>query len=175
MDAGGKLRREQGARLRLAREAAGFKSARAAAMANDWAESSYRAHESGTRTIGQDDAEAYARRFRASGADVSASEILFGGRGTSQVRRGAPATGGAGNSDDADQLTPDHIEMAVNLSAYMLETQVSAKIAEAWRELVREAARNRESNQRLQDQLAHQKESAAKRDPAKSALRSKGR
>ena len=46
-------------------------------MDNGWAESTYRAHESGMRTIGQDDAERYAKRFRAKGADVSAQSILF--------------------------------------------------------------------------------------------------
>jgi SOS-response transcriptional repressor LexA len=40
--------------------------------------STYRAHEGGTRTIGQDDAERYARRFRAAGANITAPIILFG-------------------------------------------------------------------------------------------------
>jgi len=73
-----KLRKAQGARLLAARKTAGFRSAREAALANGWAESTYRAHESGTRTIGQDDAEKYARRFRSRGADISAQAILFG-------------------------------------------------------------------------------------------------
>lgn len=72
------MKKQQGIRLRQAREAAGYKSAREAALTNRWAESSYRAHESGTRTIGQDDAERYARRYRALGARVSARSILFG-------------------------------------------------------------------------------------------------
>jgi hypothetical protein len=71
------IRRQQGARLQAARRAAGYKSAREAALANRWPESSYRAHESGTRTIGQDDAERYARRYRAAGAKVTAKDILF--------------------------------------------------------------------------------------------------
>lgn len=79
MDAEAKIRREQGARLRKARLAAGFRSARAAALESDWAESSYRAHEAGTRTIGQDDAELYAKRFRRLGVATSARAILFGG------------------------------------------------------------------------------------------------
>ncbi len=72
-------RKQQGARLRAARIAAGYRSAREAALQNRWPESSYRAHEAGTRTIGQDDAERYARRFRAAGAEISARAILFDG------------------------------------------------------------------------------------------------
>lgn len=72
------MRKRQGVRLRAAREAAGYRSGREAALENEWPESSYRAHETGTRTIGQDDAERYARRFRAAGAKVTAKSILFG-------------------------------------------------------------------------------------------------
>lgn len=68
----------QGARLKKARVAAGYRSAREAAIQNEWAESTYRAHESGTRTIGQDDAERYAARFRFDGVEVTARGILFG-------------------------------------------------------------------------------------------------
>ncbi len=71
-------RKAQGRRLAAARAAAGWRSARAAALENEWKESSYRAHEAGTRTIGQDDAERYARRFRAEGVATSARAILFG-------------------------------------------------------------------------------------------------
>jgi hypothetical protein len=72
------IRKAQGRRLRLAREAAGYRSAREAALESGWPESTYRAHESGTRTIGQDDAERYARRFRAAGAKVTGQAILYG-------------------------------------------------------------------------------------------------
>jgi len=72
------IRREQGERLAAVRMAAGFKSARAAALENGWSESTYRAHEGGTRTIGQDDAERYAHRFQAEGVKVTAQHILFG-------------------------------------------------------------------------------------------------
>ena len=68
----------QGRRLKAARQAAGFRSARAAAHEFEWPESTYRAHEAGTRTIGQDDADRYARAFRARGAVVSSQSILFG-------------------------------------------------------------------------------------------------
>ena len=68
----------QGLRLAQARQKAGFRSARAAALAFDWAESSYRAHETGFRTIGVDDAERYAAAYRSCGVNVSAQDILFG-------------------------------------------------------------------------------------------------
>lgn len=74
-----KTRKAQGERLRQARIAAGYRSAREAAVENRWAESTYAAHERGSRTIGQDDAERYARRFRAAGIEVTAPYILFGG------------------------------------------------------------------------------------------------
>jgi SOS-response transcriptional repressor LexA len=70
--------RAQGARLADARRDAGFKSGRSAALACGWAESTYRSHEKGKRTIGQDDAEKYAKAFRARGAKASAEHILFG-------------------------------------------------------------------------------------------------
>jgi SOS-response transcriptional repressor LexA len=74
------LRKRQGMRLKEARLAAGWRSARAAAKENEWPESTYRAHEGGARTIGQDDAERYVRRFRSAGVAVTAQSILFGGR-----------------------------------------------------------------------------------------------
>lgn len=73
-----KLKQAQGLRLKAARKAAGYRSARDAALQNEWPESTYRAHEGGTRTIGQDDAERYASRFRFDGVDVTARGILFG-------------------------------------------------------------------------------------------------
>lgn len=74
-------RREQGERLAAARLAAGFRSARAAALECHWPESTYRAHEGGSRTIGLDDADKYTRKFRALGAKGFSSQyILFGTR-----------------------------------------------------------------------------------------------
>lgn len=67
--------------MKQARETAGFKSARDAALSNGWPESSYRAHENGTRTIGQDDAIRYARRF----GNVTAEFILFGPTGSARA------------------------------------------------------------------------------------------
>lgn len=78
MDKPTRLTLAQGRRLKAARQAAGFRSARAAAHEFEWPESTYRAHEAGTRTIGQDDADRYARAFRARGAVVSGQSILFG-------------------------------------------------------------------------------------------------
>lgn len=67
----------QGKRLAEARKLAGYRSAREAALENNWPESSYRAHEGGTRTIGQNDAERYAKRF----GNTTAEHILFGSGG----------------------------------------------------------------------------------------------
>lgn len=75
------ITKTQGARLKTARIAAGYRSARAAAKENEWPESTVRAHENGTRTIGQDDAERYARIYKWKGADITAKEILFGENG----------------------------------------------------------------------------------------------
>jgi SOS-response transcriptional repressor LexA len=83
----------QGRRLAAARKAAGWRSARAAAIDNEWPESSYRAHEAGSRTIGQDDAERYARRFRAEGVAISAQAILFGEPEPGTARAGQQRSG----------------------------------------------------------------------------------
>lgn len=50
-------------RLIRARERAGFDSARAAAVRHGWPESTYRAHESGMRNFGLEDAERYGAAF----------------------------------------------------------------------------------------------------------------
>lgn len=71
----------QGARLKLAREAAGYRSAREAALENGWAPSTYSAHEAGRRKMGEDDAEKYCRHFKAKGATATAKEILWGENG----------------------------------------------------------------------------------------------
>lgn len=70
--------KEQGRRLAAARLEAGFRSARAAAIEFGWPESTYRAHEAGTRTIGYDDAQRYVSRFRSLGVKVTAREIHYG-------------------------------------------------------------------------------------------------
>ncbi|WP_375157913.1 helix-turn-helix transcriptional regulator [Bradyrhizobium sp. RDT46] len=54
---------ETGQLLRLARSLAGFSSAKAAAIHFGWSEPSMRAHESGTRKIGPEDAKKYAAAF----------------------------------------------------------------------------------------------------------------
>lgn len=72
------LQKRQGNKLKEARKAAGFKkSAASAAAAFGWAVSTYRAHEGGTRTIGQDDAEKYTRAFRLKGSKITVQQVLF--------------------------------------------------------------------------------------------------
>lgn len=56
--------KEIAARLREARELAGFRSAREAAIAFAWPETTYRAHESATRKIHERDLERYADAFQ---------------------------------------------------------------------------------------------------------------
>jgi hypothetical protein len=76
-----KLRAEQGRVLRAAKIAAGFGSAakavKASPIRDKWTVATYRAHEAGTRTMGQDDAERYAKFFRSHGAKITAIDILF--------------------------------------------------------------------------------------------------
>lgn len=108
----------QGQRLRRARIAAGFGSARQAALSNNWKESTYRAHEGGSRTIGQDDAERYARAFRRHGIEVSARDILFGPEGgdadpptESQIIRIMGRVGAGGDVDpELEQVPEDGID-----------------------------------------------------------------
>ncbi|MEM7303808.1 MAG: helix-turn-helix transcriptional regulator [Pseudomonadota bacterium] len=61
-------------RLRLAREKAGFNTAKAAADRFGWVYTSYQAHERGERGIRPDVADEYAKAF-----GIEASDILFGG------------------------------------------------------------------------------------------------
>lgn len=78
-DADARVRKAQGERLASCRKAAGYRSSRSASTDSGWPESSYRAHESGSRTIGQDDAERYAKRYRLLGVkQANAKYILFG-------------------------------------------------------------------------------------------------
>jgi len=64
-----------------ARLEAGFTSAAKAVKASParakWKTSTYAAHERGSRTIGQDDAERYAAFFSARGARVTPIDIMF--------------------------------------------------------------------------------------------------
>jgi hypothetical protein len=64
-----------------ARLEAGFTSAAKAVKASSarakWKASTYTAHERGSRTIGQDDAERYAAFFSHHGATVTAIDIMF--------------------------------------------------------------------------------------------------
>lgn len=63
-----KIRKAQGSRLRTIRMAAGYTSARGAALDAGWPESTYRAHEGGTRTIDPGDAARYVLWFLKQGA-----------------------------------------------------------------------------------------------------------
>ena len=63
-----KIRKAQGSRLRTVRLAAGYGSARRAALDAGWPESTYRAHEGGTRTIDPGDAARYILFFLRQGA-----------------------------------------------------------------------------------------------------------
>lgn len=114
---------EQGKRLEAARRAAGYRSARAAALDNGWPESTYRAHEGGTRTIGQDDAERYTKRFRALGATAKASDVLFEtGASSASERSEVPVMGyigaGAEIMPEFEQVPPeglDTVELPFNV------------------------------------------------------------
>ncbi len=61
------------ARLRLCRIAAGYRSGRAAARANGWTYSTYMCHETGQRSFGVEEAEAYGAAY-----GVTAAYLLFG-------------------------------------------------------------------------------------------------
>lgn len=80
------MKTTRGERLRTARIAAGFRSARAAAQALDVAVSTYGAHEKaeqpGARDYGPDEARRYARRFRVT------PEFLLTGLGELNAERG---------------------------------------------------------------------------------------
>lgn len=76
----------QNERLRAARKAAGYKSAREAWEKFEWNENTYRAHEAGPREIGKDNAVKYAAAFGVSlmwlltGAeDVGSDVVAVGG------------------------------------------------------------------------------------------------
>lgn len=105
----------QGKRLAAAREAAGFRSSRAAAIQYGWPESTYRAHEGGSRTIGQDDAERYTARFRSAGVRVTAKDILFGPGNDEDVETGGGSVvavmglvgAGAVIDPEYEQVPPD--------------------------------------------------------------------
>ena len=76
-----KIRKGQGSRLRTVRLAAGYPSARSAALDAGWAESTYRAHEGGTRTIDPGDAARYVLHFLkvgAKGENFTGRWIIYG-------------------------------------------------------------------------------------------------
>lgn len=65
-------------RLRAYREAAGLRSAAAAARQYRWKEAGYRHHENGTRPIGDDDADRYAEKLSRPGRKISGKDIMYG-------------------------------------------------------------------------------------------------
>lgn len=76
-----RIRKAQGSRLRLIRLAAGYTSARSAALAAGWPESTYRTHEGGTRTIDPGDASRYVIWFLQQGAkgeNFTPRWVIFG-------------------------------------------------------------------------------------------------
>lgn len=109
------IRRAQGKRLAELREMAGFKSARQAALECGWKESSYRAHENGSRTMGRNDAEKYVNRFNAilGRRQADAQYVLFGGERTRSmsVHSNVPVVGrigaGAEIMPEFEQVPPE--------------------------------------------------------------------
>lgn len=88
---------DRAARLRAAREHAGFSSAREAALNFGFSDATYGQHENGTRGIRGPVAERYAAAF-----GVSASWIMYGdGPGPGEERR-APRAKAAGGMAEAD-------------------------------------------------------------------------
>jgi transcriptional regulator with XRE-family HTH domain len=66
-------------RLKAARKAAGFSSARAAAAIHGWPESTYRSHEAGVRAIPNSDLAKYAAAFNIPADDLRSEDIPYGG------------------------------------------------------------------------------------------------
>lgn len=91
-------------RLRLARERAGFPSARAAAIRFHWTVSTYASHENGQTPVPVKAAEKYARAFR-----VSAAWILTGeGEASNRIVKVVGRVGaGAEVSPEEEQIPPD--------------------------------------------------------------------
>lgn len=86
------MRKRQGKRLAAIRKAAGYRSARDAALHCEWPESTYRAHENGSRTIKQLDAIKYVNRFKSDGAKgYTAPWLMFGDeRNLNELVEGQP-------------------------------------------------------------------------------------
>jgi phage repressor protein C with HTH and peptisase S24 domain len=127
-------RKAQGNRLKAARKAAGYRSAAEAAEANGWKDGTYRTHEAGTRTIGPDDAEKYAKRFRSRGVDISAPQILFDEAGAArevnhdrQLSIMGRVGAGATIDTEFEQAPPDgfeQIELPYEISKEMIGFRV---------------------------------------------------
>lgn len=96
-------------RLIKAREAAGYGSARSAALAMGWPESTYRSHENGTRGIPKDESDKYADGFRVS------REWLFYGRGPMLTAVAATAPPPSLDAPAAATFPPPIPASAINL------------------------------------------------------------
>lgn len=110
------MRLARAARLRHYREAAGFRSASAAARQYRWVDSTLRSHENGTRPIGDDDAHRYAEKFSRPGRKITAQDIMYGpaenrGEPPEMGVARVPVMGKVGAGGDVDpeyeQVPPD--------------------------------------------------------------------
>jgi hypothetical protein len=96
-------------RLRFARKQAGFKSARSAALAHGWPESTYRSHENNNainRNYGYDDAVKYGRAFRR-----DPLWLLFGDRFKDRQIQQLPVIGYVGTGAVVEPVD-DHLQGA---------------------------------------------------------------
>lgn len=101
-------------RLQLAREHAGYKSARAAALAMGWVYPTYASHENGLRDFPQKVAEKYARAFR-----VAPEFIMFGINPPSWYSE----NGG---------VSPDRVEVAAPMRALPHFSDSEANVLRDW-------------------------------------------
>lgn len=93
-------KKERAARLRQAREAAGFRAARQAAMHFRWAVPTYQGHENGNRGFSLEDAERYARAFKVDPL------WLFAGADGSLPQTATEPQPNARVAEDVDHLPP---------------------------------------------------------------------
>jgi phage repressor protein C with HTH and peptisase S24 domain len=107
------MRSTMGERLREARRAAGFTSARSAAIKHGWGVSTYAAHENGQNEFDAETAEKYARAFK----KTSAAWLLTGeGPVARSTRRTAKLVGYVGAGGEAQLFSEsqgdlDEVEM----------------------------------------------------------------
>ena len=119
-----------GDRLRKARLAKGFKSARSAAIRHGWVPSTYASHENGQTPVPVDDAKGYARAYGVTAAWIlTADETAMPRQGQRATRHQVPVLGkvGAGakiNSFDDDNGRLGYAELPTaddNLGCVIVE------------------------------------------------------